>query len=249
MGEQVYPAQLYELVHRGTAGDLEFYERVCEGTTAVLELGCGYGRVLERLAQPKRVLVGLDLHEGLLARAEARLQGQVKLVRGDMCSFRMRRRFDRVLIPYSGIFCLRDDEAVHKCLQSAWRHLKPGGRLAMDGYVGEVFCDLEPEEYGDNEALHEVVTIHDGDTMWRVLERSTYDIEQQSLEVTYVHLPDSGESPVEGVIQQRFLLEAQIRAHLEQAGFEVERFGEGFEDEAYDPDGEVWSVVARRVEA
>jgi SAM-dependent methyltransferase len=210
-------------------------------------LGCGYGRVLERLAQPKRKLVGLDMHEGLLARAKERLDARVELVLGDMSTFRMDRRFDRVLIPYCGVFCLPDDAAVQSCLQSVWRHLKPGGLLAMDGYVGEIFCDFEPEEGPDEEMVHEVVTVHDGDTMWRVLERSTYDIEHQSLEVTYVHLPDTGAPPVEGSIPQRFLLKEQLEAHLLQAGFVIERFGEGFEDEAYDPDGEVWSVIARRV--
>ena len=41
-----YDAELYELLHSGTPGDLAFYRKWCRGADNVLELGCGYGRVL-----------------------------------------------------------------------------------------------------------------------------------------------------------------------------------------------------------
>ena len=53
-------AELYALTHRGTAGDVGFYRRACAGASSVLELGCGSGRLLKRLARPGRQLVGLD---------------------------------------------------------------------------------------------------------------------------------------------------------------------------------------------
>lgn len=247
MGDAGYPAELYELVHRGTPGDLDFYREVCEGAERILELGCGYGRVLEHLAGPGRTLVGLDQHEGLLARARARLGDRAELHQGDMRDFDLGQTFERVLIPYCGLYCLVEDEDVQACLRTAWRHLEPGGRLALDAYVGELFLDAEPLAGDEAEMLNEVVTVDDGETLWRVLERSTFDARGQRLEVTYLHLPDTGGPPVEGSIPQRFLLKPQIEAHVRRAGFEIERFGEAFEPGPYDEEGDIWALVARKV--
>ena len=60
-----YPAKLYSLVHRGTPGDVPFYREACADAGAILELGCGYGRILEALAMPDRLLIGLDRDPGL----------------------------------------------------------------------------------------------------------------------------------------------------------------------------------------
>lgn len=241
-----YPAALYELLHRGTPGDLDFYARACEGATSVLELGCGYGRVLERLASPGRRLVGLDSHEGLLARAAARVGDGAEFVQADMRDFSVPGAFERVLIPYCGLYCLLDDDAVQECLQRAREHLAPGGRLVMDAYVGEAFEDLEPIEEGP-QMVTEVVTLDDGDRMWRVFEKSIYDGERQRLDVTYVHVPEDGGEPVEGAIPQRFLTRAQVAAHVLVAGFGIERFCAGYEGEApYDEEADMWTLIAVR---
>jgi len=242
----LYDAELYELLHRGTPGDLTFYRKWCRGAGNVLELGCGYGRVLERLAKPGRRLVGLDSHEGLLARAKARLGDRAELLYADMRHFTVPGPFDRVLVPYCGIYCLLDDEAVQQCLRRARAHLAPEGKLVMDAYVGEVFEDLVPPEEDEGEMVTEVVTIDDGERLWRVFERSTYDAERQRLDVTYVHVPEDGAEPVEGTIPQRFLTKAQIESHLAQAGFQIEHLGEGYDGaSAYDEDGDMWSLIAR----
>lgn len=246
MSDLEYPADLYELLHRGTPGDLELYVGQCEGATRILELGCGYGRVLEQLAAPGRRLVGLEAHPGLLARARARLGARAEIVSGDMRDFSLPETFERVLIPYCGLYCLVSDDDVQACLRGAYAHLEPGGRLVLDGYVGEAFEDLEPLD-DDEEMVTEVVTIDDGARLWRVFESSTYDARAQRLEVTYVHVPDDGGPERIGRIPQRFLTEGQLRAHLSAAGFEVSWLGAGFEPGTpYDPEGDVWAAVAWR---
>jgi 2-polyprenyl-3-methyl-5-hydroxy-6-metoxy-1,4-benzoquinol methylase len=64
-----YPAELYELVHRGTEGDVAFYRQTCADARSVLELGCGYGRLLEPLAELGIDVTGLERDPELLARA------------------------------------------------------------------------------------------------------------------------------------------------------------------------------------
>ena len=86
--ENTYPPELYAKLHLGNPGDLAFYREQCRDVGTVLELGCGYGRVLESLADQCEELVGLDSSRGLLALAQSRLRDQkqshVQLALGDM---------------------------------------------------------------------------------------------------------------------------------------------------------------------
>lgn len=136
-------AELYVALHRGTAGDVERYRQVCSGAASVLELGCGDARVLSQLVdvvRPKRrqaQLVGLDEHPGMLELARRRCAGlDVELVQGDMSTFDLGRTFERILIPYSGFWCL-DPKAKRACLAAVRRHLTPRGSLCFDVYAAD----------------------------------------------------------------------------------------------------------------
>src|SRR5688572_33036529 len=105
-----YDPALYALVHRGNPGDRAFYELATAGAGSVLELGCGYGRLLPVLTQGGARYLGIDLDPGLLALArkarralpEAQ-RARVTLRAEDMRSFRGAARFDRIVIPHSGL--------------------------------------------------------------------------------------------------------------------------------------------------
>ena len=127
-------AELFALVHTGTAGDVDFYFDVCSGATRILELGCGHGRVLTRLARDGAQVVGLDNNAELLALAANALQrdglaspSRVELVEADMRSFRLQQRFDRIVIPYNGLYALPSEAAQIQCLAQACAHLADGG--------------------------------------------------------------------------------------------------------------------------
>ena len=82
-------------------GDVPFYVDLACGTGGpVLELGCGTGRVVWPLAQAGLDVVGLDLNEPMLRRAEAKRAGhaeevaaRVRFSRGDMTHFELPERF------------------------------------------------------------------------------------------------------------------------------------------------------------
>ncbi|MCA9636138.1 MAG: Smr/MutS family protein [Myxococcales bacterium] len=163
-------ADLYARLHSGNPGDLERYRRACEGATTILELGCGEGRVLRALAAPDRHLVGVDLDPGLLALARHRCgrarprPASLRLIAGDMRTLALGRAFDRVLIPYSGIFCLADEAEVIAALSRAREHLAPGGEVIFDAYqvdavhdelAGEAIVDGRRGERELRDRLHE----------------------------------------------------------------------------------------------
>ena len=118
----------WELAH--VAGrfqqDLARYQDLAERTGGpVLELACGTGRLTGPLGA-----VGLDMDHAMLA--AARRRGVRHLVRADMRSFHLARRFGLVAIPYNSLQLLVDDDDVLSCLRCAAAHLLPGGVVAFE---------------------------------------------------------------------------------------------------------------------
>ncbi|WP_027163274.1 class I SAM-dependent methyltransferase [Mesorhizobium sp. WSM1293] len=105
-----------------------------EHGSSVLELGCGYGRITNRLAERGARVTGLDASPALLKAAEADATERhidVDYVLGDMRSLPWRNRFDAVFLWYTtfGYFDEPDNERI---LQEAAASLRKGGRLLID---------------------------------------------------------------------------------------------------------------------
>jgi SAM-dependent methyltransferase len=231
-----YPARFYAALHRGTPGDLDHYARACRSAAAVLELGCGFGRVVTALAAPGRTVVGVDRDPELLAMARVAVEGLprelrsgVELLEGDMRRVSLHRRFDRVLLPFGGLWCMLDDDDLHAALTTAARHLAPGGRIAFDVYRADAFhAEAEPDDVPDD-AFAPVGRVEVDGVAYEVLERSTWDKPRQRIDVTYLHVDEAGHA-VEGTIAQRYLLEPQLHAALARAGLRATRVADGFCD-------------------
>jgi SAM-dependent methyltransferase len=120
--------------------DLDFYRRLGRETGGpILELGCGTGRILLAQAEEGHRVTGLDLSEAMLARARAKLadraaevRARVRLVQGDMTSFELGEKFRLVTIPFRPFQHLLEVPQQLACLAAAYRHLEPGGTLALD---------------------------------------------------------------------------------------------------------------------
>jgi hypothetical protein len=139
-----------------------------------------------------------------------------------MAEFRLGRRFDAILIPFSGFFCLSPRKK-HACLRSVARHLAPGGRFVLDAYGGE-FAGPQPEAdepYSDD--LVWVANVRVGDESYEVLERNDWWPSRQRLDVTYEYRPENGSRPRRGLLRHWYLTSAQMRALLSEHGFSCRR--------------------------
>ena len=241
-----YPAALYELVHRGTAGDLSFYGRVCRSARTVLELGCGYGRVLASLCEAGDLaLTGLERDPELLARARARLPGAVALVQADMTDFDLgAARFDRILIPHSGVYCLPDDERTVACFRACARHLTRDGRLVFDAYAADRFHAEADRADHTGEQLEPVVTVEHEGVCYDVFERSTWWPERQRLDVVYEYIPRAGGDAAVGRLLHHYLLQDQIAPLLERAGLRLATLAGDFQGRDATPDDDMWVATA-----
>ncbi|MBU0552187.1 class I SAM-dependent methyltransferase [Myxococcota bacterium] len=233
-----FPADLYTLLHRGEPGDVDFYRRACEGASRVLELGCGAGRVLAGLRAPGRRLVGLDDHEGMLALARQRVEGAT-FRRGDMRDFALGERFDRVLIPYNGLFALDGPEGVIRALTAARVHLAEGGRVLFDVYA---FDPLNGAEEADEDFEH-LTSVEHGGVALRI---STMEAPiKGGWAVTYRH--EGGGAVVEYTLRHKLIAPELWPSLAARAGLRVMDHWGGFKGEPPSPlaDFDIFSLAAR----
>ncbi|MCJ2044865.1 class I SAM-dependent methyltransferase [Methylobacterium sp. J-078] len=112
---------------------------------AVLEIGCGTGRNLVRIARtyPEAACHGLDVSAAMLETAarsvaRARLAPRIRLARGDATAFDPqalfgRATFDRIVISYA----LSMIPPWERVLAEAAGHLAPGGELHVVDFGGQ----------------------------------------------------------------------------------------------------------------
>ncbi len=222
-------ARLYRLLHRGSEGDASFYLDACREAGSVLELGCGFGRLLAPLAKDGKHVTGVDHDEAMLALAAENIAalppeeaGRIELLEGDMATFNAGRKYDRVLIPFNGLYCLGSDEDVVSCFKTAKTHLAENGRLLFDVYrVNPEDEPDHPEEADDR--VEYLTTILDGDREIDVRERDVWDPRASTVEVTYLFTLRGEDPPrqVRQTIRHRYMAREATLRLLEQAGLRV----------------------------
>ena len=131
-------ADLYDRQYALYRDDLHFYADLARGAGSVLELGAGSGRVTLCLARTGARVTGLELSEGMLERARARLARaglEARLVRGDMRDFDLQETFDLIAAPFNALMHLYTPREQLAALKNVRRHLSPGGTFAFDVYL------------------------------------------------------------------------------------------------------------------
>jgi SAM-dependent methyltransferase len=123
-------------------GDVPFYLELArqagERGQAVLELGCGTGRVTIPIALAGVEVVGLDDAPAMLdvARRKAAAAGAtVRWVTADMRSFDLWQRFGLVIIPFRSFLHMLTEDDQAACLERVFAHLLPGGRFALNFFT------------------------------------------------------------------------------------------------------------------
>jgi len=251
-------AGLYAQLHRGTPGDVTFYLDAVRGAPQVLELGCGYGRILGELACAGHNVTGLDIDPGMLELAELARESltpsQASLItisEGDMRNFQLDQRFDRVIIPYNGLYCMLSEAAVIDCLRCAGEHLSTQGKLVFDAYaIDDFHAQTDPREFNrDNDDDNDgpIESIRWQDTVYDVYESCSWDKAAQQLQVSYAHVPHGGGDVRNSSIAHRYILTPQLQDLCEQAGLKLVHVYQDFLGTALTPHAEHMACVARRL--
>lgn len=162
-------AELYDLEHEDQTDDLVFYREFARRARgAILDLGCGSGRLLSALLDggARARVVGVDGSAALLARAEhriaaddrlraARETGRLVLLAGDVRDIPVRGRFS-LIVAVGVVPHLSGAADAERMLRSIRRKLSDRGRAILDlpGPAGLPEADLPlavdwVRQYGD----------------------------------------------------------------------------------------------------
>jgi len=234
-------ASLYRALHRGRPGDVDFYRRAATGAESVLELGAGWGRVLTALDAELPRAVGLERSPALAAMARA---DGLDVREGDMRAFDLGERFDRVFIPYGGVYCLLTEEDLVGALRCARRHLMPDGLLVFDAWSADAF-HAEAEAW-DEQLFEAVDEVEVNGERFSVSERTRWRKPQQRLDVSYRFTPTAGGESFHDELPQRYLLTDELPRLLERADLELLVIHGGFDQHVHDEESEQLVVTAQR---
>lgn len=226
-------AELYTLTHRGNPGDEAFYVRLCADGKRILELGCGAGRLLCELAREDAMLVGLEFDAGLRSMARSALKSlprerraRVEVIAGDMRAFAFKEQFDRILLPYNGLYCLLSRAEVLACLKCVRAHLAPSGIFAFDVWRADPF-HAQTEEL-EEETQDPILAINHARKVWDVYETTFWHRTRQRLDARYSYEPRGRGQPRQIEIPQRYLLRTELYELLAQADLRVQRIAGDF---------------------
>ena len=138
---QPFIADFYDVTYnRRTDVDVAFYVEYAKQTKGrTLELACGTGRILIPTAQAGCDITGLDFSNYMLAKCREKLakestevQQRVTLLKGDMTSFSLGKKFDLITIPFRPFQHLMTVPEQKACLNCTREHLKTHGILVFD---------------------------------------------------------------------------------------------------------------------
>ena len=189
-------AEIYDPVFSYVVDDIPFYvEEATRAGGAVLELGCGTGRVSIPIAQAGVDVVGIDSSSTMLTRAREKSRKaatlNLKLLRADMRDFNISSKFNLVIIPFRGLLSLLSVDDEIRTLMNIKRHLAPGGKLVFDIFVP----DLNMMVQGGDVPYHfrDVIDTETGKHLV-VWNQANYDAFSQvmSIRTTIEQLDDSG---------------------------------------------------------
>jgi SAM-dependent methyltransferase len=152
--------ELYDAIYAFYRDDIEYYvEAARQAGGAVLEIGCGTGRVMLPTLAKGVDMDGLDLDPAMLEvlRAKAATKGwKPRLVQADMRDFTMPRRYALITIPFRAFMhVVTTDEQVHalRCMRD---HLDPGGVLRFNVFHPIFAALVDP----DHSAHREIKAVH-----------------------------------------------------------------------------------------
>ena len=162
--------------------DIEFYRELArESGGPVLEIGCGTGRVLGRIAADGLDCCGLDASAQMLERCRGKLPDSVRLVQADMRDFDLGdARFALIFSAFRAFQHLVTVEDQLRCLARVRAQLASGGRFAFDVFnprLERLLLEEEPE-------AEDLRFEHDGEQIVRYA-RAVRDRPRQKMRVGF----------------------------------------------------------------
>jgi ubiquinone/menaquinone biosynthesis C-methylase UbiE len=229
--------------------DVAFWRDLArQQASAVLELGCGTGRLALPLMKSGARVVGVDRSDAMLSRArlKARRAGlgrRARFVRADIrrLPFRSRSGFGLVMAPYGMLQSLTSERDLAATLASVARVIR------RDGVFG---IDLVPDLPRWSEYKRRVTQSGSRDARTYLTLRETVRQDRRRrltmFDQEYVERRDGRRRVHRFALTFRTLSVPQMRTRLEKAGFRIRAVLGDYRGGPWHPDADVWIILASR---
>jgi SAM-dependent methyltransferase len=234
--------------------DAPFYvELAGRAPGAVLELGCGTGRIALPVARAGAKLTGLDASPAMLgifrrklASEPREIASRIKLVLGDMRHFDLGERFALITTPFRSFQHMLTVEDQKACLACVRRHLAPGGRFVLDlaapnfsllasQRIGEVFEDAD---FTDPATGDRIIR------SWKYVEILRHR-QVNVVEFTYRRIGTGGaERSISHRVAIRYFFRFEVEHLLALCGFRVEEMFSDYDFSPFDGTREMITVCS-----
>lgn len=238
--------------------DVAFYLAEATGAApdapaAVLELGCGTGRILLPLARAGHPVTGIDSSAAMLARCSAKLASEPREVRervvlhsGDVRDFAVGPGFALAIAPFRVLQHLTSVDDQLGCLAHVRRHLAPRGRFVFDVFNPR-FSLMAQDRTAEVEDTPELA-LSDGRYLRRTTRVTRVRWVEQLSEVEIIYYVRAG-TTVERVVQafpMRWYGAAELEHLLVRAGFQLRAMCGDFDRSALRDESPEIVVIATR---
>lgn len=214
-------AALYDTLNPAGPDDLFYLGIAGDERKAIIDVGCGTGRLAVSLARRGHDVTGVDPAGTMLGLARHRDGGgSVRWIESDAASLALAERFDLAVMTGHVLQVFLADAEVLAALRAVHRHLKPGGRLALE--MRNVFA-REWESWVPVETRQRLDVPGAGPV------EVFYDVAgvEGRLVTFETHFHFGPRDAALAMSTLRFMEQAEVAAFLTQAGFsEVEWYGD-----------------------
>jgi len=224
MEEKIYHdkfAPLYDYFQKGVKGDVEFYLDYFKNFKGkILEVGAGTGRITIPLLRCGLNVTALDIAPRMLQilKKKARRENMlVKTICADMRNFKLKDRFDAVIVTFRAFQHMYLVEDQLNALKSIKKHLNPDSILIFDVYTPS-FKYIQKGDWqwhkDENIKLPRVKGIV------KIEYRNRYDMTEQMMYQEYRFNCPNGKKQIIP-LKMRFFFRFEIEHLLSLAGFEI----------------------------
>lgn len=236
--------------------DAAFYVDLCRAAKgAILELGCGTGRILISAAEAGCTITGLDRSGFMLERCRNKLQAlapevqkRVTLVEADITNFTLDGSYALVTVPFRPLQHLVTIEEQFGLLACAQRHLAPGGKLALDVFhphLRTLAQPFNPEEIEDTAEL----LLADGRRLRRTFRVTAKRPAEQRNDIELIYYVQGLDGNTTRIVQAfplRYFFRFELEHLLARAGFQVQDlFGDFDKSPFTDSSPEMIAIAVR----
>jgi len=212
-------------------------------TSEILDLGCGTGNHAIPLGARGYKVTGIDRSLNMLSEAEKKAvasngSGNLRFEHGDIRTADLKRTFDASIMMFAVLSYQITNADVCAALETARRHLRPGGLFLFDIWYGPAVLHERPSPRARviSTPEGEIIRLADGEL----------DSQNQLCEVD-IRLWRIAENKLVSRVHEnhrmRYFFPMELDLFLQMAGFKLIRLG-GFPDFEQEPAETTWNVLA-----